>query len=598
MSELEITAPLTSSQAMLWSNSMAIPPKFRAALNLPRVIELASKYTKVDVEKAFRGLIIKHEALRTRICVSRDGTPEQVVDPITDLTKMQEILFACDDAEFDRVAGDLARELAQVPIDIAHTWPWRVKLARNSLSGALRLCLVVHHTAADLRALIILEENIKSLLGQPCLHLKTSKLQPRQIAEMQSQAQSAQRRSAIALKHWEVCFKRGLTNCLPFRSNLGGGRISMTLESRALFRNTEMIAQKLSTSFGTVITSLVTSALMDYSNVNEWIWTPVIDTRDSHRFSEVVGSFSELGLIRSSRRADSTVEEFIQGFAKDQLIGATRIGCSYTDLLASRSRISFERGTQFKLPAILNLKAGRRVTVGLDTRGLRGEGLWVDVGKGKPDTPIFLVVDRDQETAVLSFDVDTSIMCESDIRAVLEAVEHNSCRLALDIGLLVSDLTAFRRVPEGFFSRRRWVDDVATRNWLMGVPGVESVDIKQTPDDMLSMKVSGAVSAKALEDRIIEGLDKVSGLVLPDILKLDEVSSSQFVRDHNASSKFMETLASASGLDSLDEHSAYLVQGGDILRIPGILVELEKEGFTSVSWEDLASFKPLRMLSD
>ena len=138
-------APLSFAQQRLWFLDQLEPGT--AAYNVPRAIRLAG-YLKVEIlRQTLEEIMQRHESLRTTF-MAVDGTPLQVIGesaqvemPVIDLSELSE-------REREAEAGELIRQEATQPFDLAAGPIFRAKLVKLSEVEHV-LLLTMHHITSD-----------------------------------------------------------------------------------------------------------------------------------------------------------------------------------------------------------------------------------------------------------------------------------------------------------------------------------------------------------------------------------------------------------------------------------------------------------------
>ena len=150
--------PLSHAQRRLWVLEQMVPAPF-SAYNMPSAFLFDTRLSAPDLERAFRGLIDRHEALRTRF-VTRNGEPRQEV--------LDEVALAIDAEDWsDRpdAAGDFRRavaEWAREPFVLEEAPLLRVKV-RTLAPGGSGLFVLMHHLVTDGASMAILVRELMEL---------------------------------------------------------------------------------------------------------------------------------------------------------------------------------------------------------------------------------------------------------------------------------------------------------------------------------------------------------------------------------------------------------------------------------------------------
>lgn len=183
--------PLTFGQLSVWRATQALPEQRRAEANVPRVWPVPPEVTPAQIAAAWRGLVARHDSLRTlfvpdgshglRQRVGKDDPGWEPI-PIPLNAASPEALWAA--------LTDLAAE----PMDLATEYGWRVGYTDRTVDGARHILVVVHHILADGWSFDQLHrEFMAALAGAP---VTEPGLSPALLVEEQAKAARASRRQA------------------------------------------------------------------------------------------------------------------------------------------------------------------------------------------------------------------------------------------------------------------------------------------------------------------------------------------------------------------------------------------------------------------
>ncbi|WP_254897575.1 condensation domain-containing protein [Kitasatospora sp. NA04385] len=157
------TAPLTWGQRAIWHAIGRTAPNDHY-FNLGRVLPLADRGAPVDAGRlvaALTALVLRHEALRTRLAELPDGSPGQRLhgDGRLDLVVREEP----DPDRADRTAEELLAELSGHRFGYAEEWPVRLGAVRRAgriTHAVLALC----HLASDGHGAEVLVRDLRLLV--------------------------------------------------------------------------------------------------------------------------------------------------------------------------------------------------------------------------------------------------------------------------------------------------------------------------------------------------------------------------------------------------------------------------------------------------
>jgi len=138
-------APLSFAQEQLWFLDQLQPGN--PWYNIAACVRFRGLLDPVAVEQVLRGLVARHEILRTAV-VARDGQPAQVIAPAVALDMPIVNLRTLPASERAVRAQELAAEEARKPFDLSRGPLIRARLLRLGVEEHW-LLLTVHHIAAD-----------------------------------------------------------------------------------------------------------------------------------------------------------------------------------------------------------------------------------------------------------------------------------------------------------------------------------------------------------------------------------------------------------------------------------------------------------------
>ncbi|MDT0454465.1 amino acid adenylation domain-containing protein [Streptomyces sp. DSM 41527] len=139
------TAPLSFSQERIWFLEQLTPGT--ALQNIPLAVRLTGDLEPAALTGALRGVLRRHDALRTAVTVV-DGHPVQQVSDAVDLPVPLTDLSGPEAARVAAAAQDWLREQARTPIRLDRAPLMRAALARLGERHHM-LAVTVHHIAFD-----------------------------------------------------------------------------------------------------------------------------------------------------------------------------------------------------------------------------------------------------------------------------------------------------------------------------------------------------------------------------------------------------------------------------------------------------------------
>jgi natural product biosynthesis luciferase-like monooxygenase protein/amino acid adenylation domain-containing protein len=144
--------PLSYAQERLWFLKQLEPES--SMYNVPMVVRLRGEVDEEGLEAALRGVVERHEALRTRF-EEVGGEAEQVIEAVWDEVLERE------DATEEEVQGRI-EEMAREPFDLRRGRLLRARLLRLGEAESV-LAVVMHHIVTDGWSLGVLLEEVKEL---------------------------------------------------------------------------------------------------------------------------------------------------------------------------------------------------------------------------------------------------------------------------------------------------------------------------------------------------------------------------------------------------------------------------------------------------
>ncbi|HEX7978689.1 MAG TPA: condensation domain-containing protein, partial [Gemmatimonadaceae bacterium] len=138
-------APLTAAQELLWTLDQAMPGL--PAYNVPRLLRIEGPLDVAALQRALDGLVLRHEALRTRFVATLEG-PRQLADAGTAVPLDTVDVRALPDAGRTMASDRAIAAAARVAFDLAHDVLLRATLVREA-DERWRLLLLTHHIVSD-----------------------------------------------------------------------------------------------------------------------------------------------------------------------------------------------------------------------------------------------------------------------------------------------------------------------------------------------------------------------------------------------------------------------------------------------------------------
>ena len=158
-------SPLTYGQRGLWFVQRLAPES--GSYNIPVVIRIDGDLDAQDLQQAFQAIVDRHEALRTTFEQAPDGQPLQ---RIHDSLAVDFTTTAAETWDQETLTQRIAHE-AYRAFDLVHGPILRVALFRRSAREHV-LVFTVHHLVADLRSLLVIFRELRSLYLAESAELK------------------------------------------------------------------------------------------------------------------------------------------------------------------------------------------------------------------------------------------------------------------------------------------------------------------------------------------------------------------------------------------------------------------------------------------
>ncbi|MFE0759271.1 condensation domain-containing protein, partial [Inquilinus sp. NPDC058860] len=161
------SAPLSFQQQRLWFLQLYDPES--AAYNSVRALRLRGRLDVPALEAAFRRLVERHAALRTRF-EGGEGEPRQVVLPEVDVAIEHAVLPASGMPGAEQALSAWLRARVRRPFDLARPPLLRIALARRGETsdddGEWVLLLVMHHIVVDAWSTAVLVRDLARAYGE------------------------------------------------------------------------------------------------------------------------------------------------------------------------------------------------------------------------------------------------------------------------------------------------------------------------------------------------------------------------------------------------------------------------------------------------
>ncbi|MEU9992333.1 amino acid adenylation domain-containing protein [Streptomyces sp. NPDC048045] len=329
-------APLSSSQHRLWFLDQLRPGD--PAYNVVEVFRLEGELDADVLGRALRGLVARHEILRTRF-VATDGVPRQVVDPqptaewtVRDLT----------DAPPEEVDALLAAEAVR-PFDLSTGPLIRVTLVRRSRREHV-LAWVVHHMVADGRATEVLFSELSALYGSlrrgvlpdlPPVRMRFRDYARRQRAALDGEGHRA------SLVHWRERLADApaqpelpTDRVRPARPTSRGGTLYFDLPAETGTHLTEFGRRHGVTSFMTLLTAFF-ALLSRYGRDKDVVVGTPFANRGRREVEDLVGFLVNTVPLRADCTGDPTFSALLGQVTETTLEAADHAEVPFEELVSA-----------------------------------------------------------------------------------------------------------------------------------------------------------------------------------------------------------------------------------------------------------------------
>lgn len=583
---------------MLWCNSLAAPEPARAALNLPFVLPVPETTDIEGVRAALAAIVSRHEALRTTVEIGPDGEPRQVIHPAAPPTTP---VVDCEPSDVDATANQVVARLVADPMRLDAEPPLRAAVVTAD-GTPRRLCLAVHHLAADARSLALLATELTgTLTGRPPTgeprqprHLAANEATPTEVA-----------RAAAALAWWSERLRTVPTTLFPYHPRpTPDHRVRVALRSPALAVALPRVAATVGVPVSAVVLAAITAVLTRYTEAERWLWTTVVDNRPAKGYADACGSFIQLGLVDIAR--SDRFSELAATCSRAQLVAARYSSYDHAAMLEQRALATALRRTAVTLPTIFNFKATSRRYGGdhaddapMDAGLLDDSQVMTGPGQGKPDTPLFAVVHRVRPDALLAFDADPTLLPTDDLASLLLAAERLLWSAATGDDPVLSAVDAPVRPADWVRTAdNRLLDLPGTATLLRALPGVRAAEVGIGADERVTATLRGDTTVAVVLDTLAAHLTDTPGVVLPDQIDIDGTGPPVPVQeDPPALPALCRIVQEPGGVCTPDPDLSFLAQGGQARRVPAILDRLADLGIAGMSFVDLLTPRTLRAVA-
>ncbi|MFI2612138.1 amino acid adenylation domain-containing protein [Kitasatospora sp. NPDC018619] len=367
--------PLSYGQQRLWFLHEYEPGGIE--YNSPLALRLTGELDAASAEEALRGLVARHEALRTTFDVV-DGRASQRVHDAVPVPVRHLDLSALPAAERDRELDALLREHAARPFDLRRGPLLRVVLVRLSEREHL-LLLDMHHIVTDGWSKDVLAREFCALYEQAATG-EPAGLAPLPVRYADYavwQRAEEERRSGAGPREDLAYWRRQLAGVGPLElptdrprppvRTTAGDQHVFTVPAELSDRLAELCREQPTTLFGTLVAA-VQLLLSRYARQRDVTVGTIVSGRDRVELENVLGYFVNTLVLRGEVRPEATVGEFLARTRRTVLEALTHQELPF-DRLVEELQPERDPGRTPLFQAGVTLKRVQAV----ESRGLRAE---------------------------------------------------------------------------------------------------------------------------------------------------------------------------------------------------------------------------------
>ncbi|MEV7809111.1 condensation domain-containing protein, partial [Microbispora sp. NPDC088329] len=319
-------APLSFAQQRLWFLDQLNPG--RADYAMAFAFTLRGQLAVSTLKSAFRDLVERHEALRTRFEVSEDGTPVQIVNIAPDF----EFSVIDMDSSRDHASPGEALELVEGealrPFDLSSGNLLRVKVVRMAPDEHL-LLMSLHHIVADGWSIDVLLRDLRAFYSAR-IHRTDSALPDLKIQYTDFAAWQRQWLSGGVREHQLAYWREKLANLEPVELQTdrprpaapsgAGDSVSFAVPAEVVSCLRD-IATRSGSSLFMVTLAAFKVVLQRWTGCHDIsVGTPIAG-RNRFEVEDLIGFFVNTLVIRSDLHGDPTFEDLL-GQVKETMLEA------------------------------------------------------------------------------------------------------------------------------------------------------------------------------------------------------------------------------------------------------------------------------------
>jgi hypothetical protein len=606
--------PICWAQHWLWlldsqpDRPAAAPLLLRIRIRVPAGLHLSA------FREALGRLVANNEALRTLYRIGDDGLPQQIVQP-----SAEPAIIVADSAP---EARDLDAYTPAIDITRGSAACAVVRLEGDVVTAAV---LVVHAVVVDGYAMTLLRKEFEAILsGTPAVVERRWQPLDQALAESSQQWRQVNDR---AMEHWKRGLAVGPHACLPFYWQSPPESVSLktTLSSKILAGHGELAAAKYETTLPALLQTLLAVLLCGWTGHLTCAIDSIFTNRWPRRMSTSVGRYAGGGrvpfdlrglptfsllarrslasLVTSYRHGKYDVGEVTMMESRE----AARIGACFA------SAVLFEYHDYTKSAASRRVEEPRIHQTPLD---YRVANLLVDVFPSDGDLSISLRA----PTEVLPGPAARRFL--DQLRGLLSVVAEEPDPSLSEL-LASVDVPAPWKGPGWVAIRDSWIklEDVA--HLLRDHPLVSAAAVFPIPSGRLHAHVATATAGLSIEEldgHMRAGVSHYPTTMLPHVYTIHasapeashdaaawerqpRLAAGPAVRatrkePEGAEETFLATTISGFNPElTVDMSASYAELGGAFLKVPAILTQVKRAGYTGIAFGDLVGTAPLTQVA-
>ena len=302
-------APLSFAQETLWFLDQLAPDL--PTYNVPVYFRLRGELDPGALERAFAGVIARHESMRTYFGEDAEG-PIQIVAP------EQDVELETVEVENEESAFRLAEEIAREPFPLSSPPLWRARLLRLAPDDHL-LVFIVHHIVFDGWSLGVFVQELGALYGA-AREGKEAELEPLPIqyadyADWQREWLQGETLDEL-VRYWREqldglpVLEFPTDRPRPSEVTFDGTATRRTLPPE-LVERVRSLARSEGVSPFTVYVAAYFVLLHRYTGQDDLVLGSPTVNRDHAEVEPLIGFFINMLVLRADASGDPTFKEFV-----------------------------------------------------------------------------------------------------------------------------------------------------------------------------------------------------------------------------------------------------------------------------------------------